>query len=103
MRLSSLLVACALACAAPLPGAPGWTILGPGGGGSLYPPTISPHDSRAALVACDMTGAYLTRDGGAHWRIFNLGDTVQFFVFDPIDANVIFANAGGLFRSADTG
>jgi photosystem II stability/assembly factor-like uncharacterized protein len=103
MRVPSLLIAMALACAAPPPGAPGWRIIGPGGGGSLFHPTISPHDSRTALVACDMTGAYLTRDGGATWRIRNLGDTVQFFVFDPIDANVIYAKAGGLFRSGDAG
>jgi photosystem II stability/assembly factor-like uncharacterized protein len=52
-----------------------------------------------------MTGAYLTHDGGATWRIFNLGEPVQFFVFDPLDANVIYAGAGegGLFRSGDAG
>ena len=92
-----------LACAAPAPRADGWRIIGPGGGGSLFHPTVSPHDSRTALVACDMTGAYLTHDGGAHWRIVNLGETVRFFVFDPIDANVIYAKALGIFRSADTG
>ena len=87
----------------PQPRADGWRIIGPGGGGSLYHPTISPHDSRTALVACDMTGAYLTHDGGATWRIVNLGDTVQFFVFDPLDANVIYAGADGVFRSVDGG
>src|ERR1035438_3052914 len=83
MRRLSLAIAAALACAAPPPGAPGWRILGPGGGGSLFHPTVSPHDSRTALVACDMTGSYLTHDGGATWRIFNLGETVQSFLFDP--------------------
>ena len=91
MRRLWLAIAAVLAWAAPQPEprADGWRIIGPGGGGSLYHPTISPHDSRTALVACDMTGAYLTHDGGATWRIVNLGDTVQFFVFDPLDANVI--------------
>src|ERR1039458_10875187 len=74
MRRLSLAIAATLACAAPPPGAPGWRILGPGGGGSVFHPTVSPHDSRTALVACDMTGSYLTRDGGATWRIFNLGE-----------------------------
>ncbi len=100
MKRFALLLA-ALAFAAPAP--THWRILGPGGGGSLYHPTISPHDSRTALVACDMTGAYLTRDGGAHWRIINLGETVSGFFFDPVNANVIYALGEGLFRTADGG
>src|SRR5450755_3564381 len=103
MRRLSLVIAAALACAAPPPGASGWRIVGPGGGGSLFLPTVSPHDSRTALAACDMTGAYLTHDGGATWRIFNLGEPVQFFLFDPIDAKVIYAKALGVFRSGDGG
>jgi photosystem II stability/assembly factor-like uncharacterized protein len=103
MRRLSLGIAAFLACAAPSPRAEGWRIIGPGGGGSIFHATISPHDSRTALVACDMTGAYLTHDGGATWRIVNLGDTVRFFVFDPGDARVIYANALGVFRSGDAG
>ena len=106
MRRLSLVVAAALACfssAAPPPRADGWRIIGPGGGGSLFHPTVSPHDSRTVLVACDMTGAYLTRDGGATWRIFNLGETVRFFLFDPIDARVMYAAGLGVFRSDDAG
>ena len=49
-----------------------WKIIGPGGGGAQFIPTISPHDSRTVLVACDMTGAYITHDGGQNWREFNL-------------------------------
>src|SRR5450759_4343598 len=103
MRRLSLAIAAALACAAPSPRADEWRIVGPGGGGSIFHPTISPHDSRTALVSCDMTVAYLTHDCGATWRIVNLGDTVQFFVFDPIDPRVIYAKALGVFRSADSG
>jgi len=98
-RLALLLAALAFAA----PPAARWRILGPGGGGTLYHPTISPHDSRIALVACDMTGAYLTRDGGAHWRIINLGETVSGFLFDPGNARVIYALGEGLFRSVDAG
>jgi len=80
-----------------------WRIIGPGGGGALFHPTVSPHDPRTALVACDMTGNYITADGGGRWRGFNLGTAAQFFVFDPIDPRVIYAKAGALFRSADGG
>jgi photosystem II stability/assembly factor-like uncharacterized protein len=101
MRRLLLLAAALLAFAAPPPGA--WRIIGPGGGGSMFHPTISPHDPRTVAVACDMTGSYITHDGGESWSIFNLGDPVQFFVFDPIDERVIYAKANGLFRTADRG
>ena len=103
MKRLPLVIAVTLACAAPEPQSQAWRILGPGGGGSLYHPTISPHDSRIALVACDMTGAYLTRDGGASWRMFNLGEPVQAFVFDPLDVDVLYALTQGVFRSNDGG
>src|ERR1051325_4791835 len=61
---------------------PGWRVLGPGGGGAMFNPTVSPHDPNRVLVSCDMTGAYLTEDGGASWRMFNFGSTVRFFAFD---------------------
>jgi photosystem II stability/assembly factor-like uncharacterized protein len=80
-----------------------WKIIGPGGGGAQFIPTISPHDSRTVLVACDMTGAYITRDGGQSWREFNLRTRVDAFAFDPSDPKVIYAGASGLFRSDDGG
>src|SRR5262249_44021573 len=39
-------------------------IIGPGGGGSMFHPAVSPHDPRTVLVACDMTGNYVTYNGG---------------------------------------
>jgi len=78
-------------------------ILGPGGGGAQFYPAISPHDPRRVLVACDMTGSYLTEDGGAGWRMFNLGAPTRFFEWDPNDANVVYAGNIGLFRSGDAG
>src|SRR5882724_4539832 len=80
-----------------------WRGIGPGGGGALFHPTVSPHDPRTALVACDMTGNYMTTDAGGRWRSFNLGGPVQFFLFDPVDPRVIYAKAGALFRSSDGG
>jgi photosystem II stability/assembly factor-like uncharacterized protein len=78
-------------------------VVGPGGGGAMFHPTISPHDPNTALVSCDMTGSYITHDGGKSWRMFNLRGVVQFFVFDPLKSDVIYAQATGLWRSQDNG
>lgn len=80
-----------------------WRILGPGGGGAQFYPAVSPLDPRLVLVACDMTGAYISHDGGDSWRLFDLREPVKFFAFDPSDARVIYAGAGVLWRSADSG
>jgi len=66
-------------------------------------PTISPHDPDVAIVCCDMTGAYITYNGGESWRIFNLGSRVDAVAFDPSDPNVIYAGGMGLYRSGDNG
>src|ERR1039458_8146143 len=72
-----------------------WEIIGPGGGGALFNATISPHNPNDVLVSCDMTGAYITHDGGQSWRMFNLGAMVKFFVFDPVDRKTIYAKTSG--------
>jgi photosystem II stability/assembly factor-like uncharacterized protein len=77
--------------------------IGPGGGGAMFHPTISPHDVNTVLIACDMTGSYITHDGGRTWRMFNLRGVVNFFVFDPQDPKTIYAHATGLWRSRDGG
>jgi photosystem II stability/assembly factor-like uncharacterized protein len=95
-----------------------WKVIGPGGGGGQFTPTISPHDTKDVLAACDMTGSYISHDGGESWRMFNLGNRTDFFVFDPVDPKVIYAKTvgpptqmgkdrpltvAGLWRSADAG
>jgi photosystem II stability/assembly factor-like uncharacterized protein len=95
-----------------------WNVIGPGGGGGQFIPTVSPLDPNRVLAACDMTGSYISRDGGESWRMFNLGNRARFFVFDPVDANTIYAKTvgpplgmsqdrpvvpGALFRSTDAG
>jgi photosystem II stability/assembly factor-like uncharacterized protein len=99
----TLVLAAALALTASATSEDRWRGIGPGGGGALFHPTVSPHDPRTALVACDMTGSYITTDAGSRWRTFNLGGAVEFFLFDPIDPRVIYAKAGALFRSTDGG
>lgn len=50
-----------------------------------------------------MTGAYISRNAGESWRMFNLRGVVRFFLFDPGDRKTIYAQTIGLWRSADTG
>ena len=69
----------------------------------MFNPTISPHDPNTVLVSCDMTGAYITHDGGRSWRMFNLRGTVRFFAFDPRQPKTIYAGVTGLWRTTDGG
>ncbi|MFL6307534.1 MAG: hypothetical protein ACJ72H_28725 [Candidatus Sulfotelmatobacter sp.] len=78
-------------------------VIGPGGGGAMFNPTISPHDTNTVLISCDMSGSYITHDGGTTWRMFNLRGVVDFFAFDPKDPNAMYAHATGLWRSSDGG
>ncbi len=80
-----------------------WRVIGPGGGGTMRRPAVSPHDTRLVVEGCDMTGAYITRDGGLSWRMFNLGTPPTSFAFDPKDARVIYATTAALWRSEDAG
>lgn len=97
----SLLLLVRSVVAANRPG--GFAPLGPGGGGAMFNPTVSPHDPNTVLVSCDMTGAYITHDGGQSWRMFNLRGVVRFFAFDPVDPKTIYAATDALWRSTDDG
>ena len=96
-----LVFVCLASAVAERPG--GFRIIGPGGGGAMFNPTISPHDANTVLISCDMTGSYITHDGGHTWRMFNLRGVVDFFVFDPLDPKTMYAHATGLWRSTDGG
>lgn len=87
----------------PAPRLDAWRVIGPGGGGAQFFPAVSPHDTKLVLVACDMTGAYISENSGESWRMFNLRSPVRFFSFDPLDAKVIYAGAHDLWRSTDGG
>jgi hypothetical protein len=102
---SAVVAGCALAlCMMTQTGrASEFKVIGPGGGGAMFHATVNPHDAREVLVACDMTGAYISHDAARSWRMFNLRGTVQFFAFDPLRAHVIYAGTRALWRSTDDG
>src|SRR6266478_693950 len=97
------LVAIACAAAGPAPRFDTWKIIGPGGAGGMFLPTISPHDSNIVMEYCDMTGAYISMDAARSWRMFNLRGKIAAFAFDPSDPKVIYAGNEGLWRSSDVG
>ena len=80
-----------------------WQVIGPGGGGAQFNPTVSPVDPNLVLVNCDMTGTYISTDGGNSWRMFNLRGVARFIVLDPVDSNIIYVATEGLYRSQDKG
>ena len=107
MKTAALLLSLTFAYAAERPGpAPrldSWKVIGPGGGGTMIEPVVSPHDTNLVVEHCDMTGAYITLDGAQSWRMFNLRTVVSTLAFDPHDAKVIYAGNAALWRSEDTG
>ena len=80
----------------------GWEPLGLSGGGGMFSPAISPADSDLMMINCDMSGAYLSRDGGRNWRMIHQAqlrsDTGCQPTFHPTDTNIIFASSGGQLR-----
>jgi len=69
----------------------------------MVSPTISPSDPRLVVEHCDMTGGYVTTDGGGSWRMFNLRAGLSTFAFDPGNPAVIYAGNAALWRSEDKG
>jgi photosystem II stability/assembly factor-like uncharacterized protein len=83
---------------------PGWTRLGPGGGGALWSPVFSPTNPDKIIMNCGINGGtFLTHDGGQSWRLFNLKLETGSFAFDPSHPETVYAGATGLHRSVDGG
>ncbi|MCL1926209.1 MAG: hypothetical protein FWF95_03615, partial [Syntrophorhabdaceae bacterium] len=82
-----------------------WIPIGPGGGGTVFVPVISPHDKDVMMTLCDMTGTFLTKDGGNQWKTLYFKGTTDTYCFDPSDPNIIYAGAtaSGLWKSVDGG
>ncbi|MEP6952195.1 MAG: hypothetical protein ABI863_23085 [Ginsengibacter sp.] len=80
-----------------------WKVIGPGGGGGVFLPKISPFDENLVLTHCDMTGAYISHNGGADWRMLNLWTVPNDFEFDPVNPNTIYIATMGYRHSEDRG
>jgi len=88
----------------------GWEPVGISGGGSMYAPAISPADPNLMMLNCDMSGAYLSRDGGVTWQLIphlQLASSTRCRPgFHPSDSNTIYAAHGwwgGMRVSRDAG
>jgi len=85
-----------------------WEPVGLSGGGGMFAPAISPVDPNLMMINCDMSAAYVSRDGGHHWRMINhaqlKSDTRCRPAFHPTDPNVVYASSSGQLRiSRDQG
>jgi photosystem II stability/assembly factor-like uncharacterized protein len=80
-----------------------WKIIGPGAGGGVFIPTISPFDTNLVFTKGDMTGSFVTYDGGKSWKLFNLMSVTQDFKFDPADSDVVYAASRGYLYDDDRG
>lgn len=81
----------------------GWQKLGPGGGGATFIPTFSFQSPDNYIIRCDMTGSYITSNGGNSYHQANFPNGASAYAFDPNDKNTIYV--GGIFlnRSKDGG
>ena len=80
-----------------------WKVIGPGGGGGVLKPTISPFDENFVITHCDMTGVYVSHDGGQNWKMKNLWNVPDDFEFDPVDSNTVYIATRGFLHSEDRG
>src|SRR5665647_1962913 len=69
---------------------PQWEKIGPGGGGSTFIPTFSYQNPDYFIVKCDMTGSYLTRNGGKSYQQINMAGGASCYAFDPNDSTTIY-------------
>jgi photosystem II stability/assembly factor-like uncharacterized protein len=75
-----------------------WEPIGLSGGGGMFAPSISPVDPNLMMLSCDMSGAYISEDGGRHWRMIHheqlQGNTRCRPGFHPTDKNTIYMADG---------
>ena len=80
-----------------------WQKLGPGGGGSTFIPTFSFQSPDHFVIRCDMSGSYITSNGGSSYHQVNFPNGASAYAFDPADKNTIYIGGTFLHRSKDGG
>src|SRR5690606_24276672 len=60
-------------------------------------------DTSTFFVRCDMTGSYLTKDGGKSYQQINFTGAASSFAFDPNDKKSMYIATSELNRSNDEG
>ncbi|HGY10731.1 MAG TPA: hypothetical protein ENK37_11895 [Oceanithermus profundus] len=92
------------------PTATGWAFTNPGGGGAFH--AIGAGPTGVLLAGSDLSGAYISKDGGQSWSAIGalrgLGGFwtthVSAVGFDPQDPDILYLGTEeGLFRSRDGG
>ncbi len=86
---------------------PLWEPVGLSGGGGMFSPAISPVDPDLMMLNCDMSAAYISRDGGHNWCMIHQAqlrsDTRCKPGFHPIHSDIIYASSGGSLRISRDG
>lgn len=54
-----------------------WQSRGIGGGGALFAPSISPHNSNEIYMQCDMSEVFHTTTGGANWSEIHFSELIS--------------------------
>ncbi|MFC1582251.1 FHA domain-containing protein [Planctomycetota bacterium] len=76
----------------------GWEPTGLSGGGAMYTPAISRLDPNLMFINCDMSGSYVSKDGGKTWKMNHhrqrSSNTRCKPAFHPKDPNIIYAPTG---------
>ena len=107
-KLLILLITCFAACNTSSetkenPATTTWEKLGPGGGGATFIPTFSHESPDNFTIRCDMTGAYITNNGGKNYHQVNFANGSSAFAYDPNKKNIIYIGGNFLHRSTDGG
>ncbi len=85
-----------------------WQPVGLGGGGGMFTPAISPHNSELMFVSCDMGGLYKSTNAGKSWELLNFrsmsSSNTLTTVFHCTQGNILWDESGySLMMSEDTG